>query len=50
MIRIVEECGGVCIDERLGDVKKVLSVKFDEEYDYVNAGNFLSLTKLGPTY
>eukprot|EP00090_Calanus_glacialis_P019700 TRINITY_DN3020_c0_g1_i1.p1 TRINITY_DN3020_c0_g1~~TRINITY_DN3020_c0_g1_i1.p1 ORF type:complete len:442 (+),score=134.66 TRINITY_DN3020_c0_g1_i1:166-1326(+) len=50
--RIVEECGGVCIDERLGDVKKVLSVKFDEEYDYVNAAWNVEdkriTTKLGP--
>jgi len=32
--RIVEQPGGLSIDERLGHAKKIMSIKFDEEYDY----------------
>ena len=30
----MEQPGGLSIDERLGHAKKIMSIKFDEEYDY----------------
>ena len=36
--RITEQPGGLKIDERIGYTKKVMSIKFDESYDYSDEG------------
>ena len=36
--RITEQPGGLKIDERIGYNKKVMSIKFDESYDYSDEG------------
>ena len=38
--RITEQPGGLKIDEHIGYNKKIMSIKFDESYDYYDAGMF----------
>ena len=43
--RITEQPGGLKIDERIGYTKKVMSIKFDESYDYSDEGMVEPLRK-----